>query len=31
VVYKPTVIGDYLVNGTTPKSFADRYGEQKTS
>ena len=31
VVYKPTVIGDYLVNGTTPKSFADRYGEPKNS
>jgi alkylation response protein AidB-like acyl-CoA dehydrogenase len=25
VIYKPRVIGDFVVNGTTPKSFCDRF------
>ncbi|MGC0363113.1 alkylation response protein AidB-like acyl-CoA dehydrogenase [Rhodococcus sp. 27YEA15] len=28
VIYKPAVIGDYLINGTKPKSFLDRYGRK---
>ncbi|MGW4580604.1 acyl-CoA dehydrogenase family protein [Rhodococcus aetherivorans] len=28
VVYKPTVIGDFLVNGTAPKTFATAYTEK---
>ncbi len=31
VVYKPRVIGDFIVNGTTAKSFYDRNREQETS